>query len=354
MPSPSVGAVAVMALLAFGVLVGSGVSPVQESSSATAPIIVAASAVDDGVPSAAGRHLRLAIDLGGSDACAGGARIRAHRRRPNQARRRARRRRARPRARRRRAVHRPRRAAADHARLPDRALRSGLQRRVRPELAGDVPVEDTDRLRASCSATTTRWPAGSSPTRSRWSAVRGRPRRRRSTARCTPTSRRARSARRARLSGAAACTRARPQTLGDQLVGRRQDMEGLRRGHRQRRTRASRRPAATRRSAGADADQTPSLRGSLRDLARPVRLLPLGDRQRDLREHVVGLEQLAPDLAAAPKTPSLAYIVPDRCHDGSEEPCAPGQPSGLAAGRRLPRQGRARDRGAHPPTRREG
>jgi hypothetical protein len=46
---------------------------------------------------------------------------------------------------------------------------------------------------------------------------------------------------------------------------------------------------------------------------------------------VVGLEQLAPDLAGASRTPSFAYIVPDRCHDGSEEPCAPGQPGGLAA-----------------------
>ena len=45
---------------------------------------------------------------------------------------------------------------------------------------------------------------------------------------------------------------------------------------------------------------------------------------------VVGLDQLAPDLQTASKTPSLAYIVPDRCHDGSEQPCAPGQPSGLA------------------------
>jgi hypothetical protein len=45
---------------------------------------------------------------------------------------------------------------------------------------------------------------------------------------------------------------------------------------------------------------------------------------------VVGLDQLAPDLQTASKTPSLAYIIPDRCHDGSEQPCAPGQPSGLA------------------------
>ena len=46
---------------------------------------------------------------------------------------------------------------------------------------------------------------------------------------------------------------------------------------------------------------------------------------------VVGLDQLAPDLKAPTRTPALAYIVPDRCHDGSDEPCAPGAPSGLAA-----------------------
>ena len=46
---------------------------------------------------------------------------------------------------------------------------------------------------------------------------------------------------------------------------------------------------------------------------------------------VVGLGELAPDLRTASKTPSLSYIVPDRCHDGSEEACAPGQASGLAA-----------------------
>jgi hypothetical protein len=44
-----------------------------------------------------------------------------------------------------------------------------------------------------------------------------------------------------------------------------------------------------------------------------------------------GVNQLAPDLASASKTPALAYIVPDRCHDGSQEPCAPGAPAGLVA-----------------------
>ncbi len=43
----------------------------------------------------------------------------------------------------------------------------------------------------------------------------------------------------------------------------------------------------------------------------------------------VGLERLAFDLTSAKQTPSLAFIVPDRCHDGSEEPCAPGQAAGL-------------------------
>jgi hypothetical protein len=45
----------------------------------------------------------------------------------------------------------------------------------------------------------------------------------------------------------------------------------------------------------------------------------------------VGLDQLAGDLKVASKAPSFAYIVPNRCHDGAEQPCAPGQPAGLPA-----------------------
>ncbi len=44
----------------------------------------------------------------------------------------------------------------------------------------------------------------------------------------------------------------------------------------------------------------------------------------------VGLEQLATDLKSETTAPSLAYIVPDLCHDGSDTPCAPGQPAGMA------------------------
>jgi hypothetical protein len=45
----------------------------------------------------------------------------------------------------------------------------------------------------------------------------------------------------------------------------------------------------------------------------------------------VGLPQLKGDLAQPKSTPSLAWIVPDRCHDGNPTPCTPGAPSGPAA-----------------------
>ncbi len=48
-------------------------------------------------------------------------------------------------------------------------------------------------------------------------------------------------------------------------------------------------------------------------------------------ERDVGLEQLGPDLKKETRTPSLSYIVPDACHDGSETPCEPGASAGLAA-----------------------
>jgi hypothetical protein len=43
----------------------------------------------------------------------------------------------------------------------------------------------------------------------------------------------------------------------------------------------------------------------------------------------VGLDRLAADLSSAARTPSLSYISPDRCHDGSPVPCAPGRAAGL-------------------------
>jgi phosphatidylinositol-3-phosphatase len=48
-------------------------------------------------------------------------------------------------------------------------------------------------------------------------------------------------------------------------------------------------------------------------------------------ESAVGLEQLAPDLAKkSTEVPAFSYIVPNACHDGSELACAPEQPAGPA------------------------
>ncbi len=50
----------------------------------------------------------------------------------------------------------------------------------------------------------------------------------------------------------------------------------------------------------------------------------------ECEENDVGLDRLAADLKKAEETPTFSYIVPNACHDGSEEPCAPEQPAGLA------------------------
>jgi hypothetical protein len=48
-------------------------------------------------------------------------------------------------------------------------------------------------------------------------------------------------------------------------------------------------------------------------------------------QHEAGLDQLATDLKDPKSTPSFSYIVPNACHDGSDTPCAPEQPAGLGA-----------------------
>ena len=53
------------------------------------------------------------------------------------------------------------------------------------------------------------------------------------------------------------------------------------------------------------------------------------------RSHEVGLGQLANDLKSAATTPSLAYIVPSPCNDGSEAPCKPHAAPGLAGANRF-------------------
>jgi hypothetical protein len=48
-------------------------------------------------------------------------------------------------------------------------------------------------------------------------------------------------------------------------------------------------------------------------------------------ERDVGLAQLEADLGSEKTTPALSYLVPNACHDGAEAPCEPSRPAGLAA-----------------------
>jgi hypothetical protein len=45
----------------------------------------------------------------------------------------------------------------------------------------------------------------------------------------------------------------------------------------------------------------------------------------------VDLNQFSTDLQQVRDSPAVSVIIPNRCHDGSDEPCAPDQPAGLGA-----------------------
>lgn len=51
--------------------------------------------------------------------------------------------------------------------------------------------------------------------------------------------------------------------------------------------------------------------------------------------NVVPLDRFGADLAAADRTPSLAFIVPNLCHDGHDSPCVDGEPGGLTSADRF-------------------
>jgi len=82
---------------------------------------------------------------------------------------------------------------------------------------------------------------------------------------------------------------------------------------------------------GADANQAPSPEEPYVTWRDPFVYFHSVIDSTNCVSSVVGLEQLVPDIGTASKAPSLAYIVPDRCHDGSSEPCSPRASSGLVA-----------------------
>ena len=46
---------------------------------------------------------------------------------------------------------------------------------------------------------------------------------------------------------------------------------------------------------------------------------------------VVGLDQLTGDLTSVATTPNFAFITPNLCHDGHDQPCVDGEPGGLVS-----------------------
>ena len=82
---------------------------------------------------------------------------------------------------------------------------------------------------------------------------------------------------------------------------------------------------------GADPKQTPTAADPSVTWRDPFLYFHSTIDNQTCASSIVGLEQLTGDLASASKTPALAYIVPDRCHDGSEPACLPGSPAGLPA-----------------------
>ncbi len=59
----------------------------------------------------------------------------------------------------------------------------------------------------------------------------------------------------------------------------------------------------------------------------------------------VDLTQLSTDLKSTSSTPNFSYVVADPCDDGSAQPCTPHAKAGLAPADHVPAHGRARDRG---------
>lgn len=55
----------------------------------------------------------------------------------------------------------------------------------------------------------------------------------------------------------------------------------------------------------------------------------------DCAKHIVNLSQLTKDLEKVETTPNFAFITPNLCHDGHDEPCVDGEPGGLLSADRF-------------------
>jgi phosphatidylinositol-3-phosphatase len=81
----------------------------------------------------------------------------------------------------------------------------------------------------------------------------------------------------------------------------------------------------------ADLNQSPSAHDPYVTWRNPVVYFKSDTAGTTCAKSDVGLEQLTTDLKSASTTPNFSYIVPDPCHDGSDQPCTPKAKSGVAA-----------------------
>jgi hypothetical protein len=51
----------------------------------------------------------------------------------------------------------------------------------------------------------------------------------------------------------------------------------------------------------------------------------------DCAANTAGVSRLLPDTEDADSAPTFSLVIPDGCHDGADQPCAPGAPAGAAA-----------------------
>ena len=117
------------------------------------------------------------------------------------------------------------------------------------------------------------------------------------------------------------------QTLADQLAAKHRTWRAYVEGLPGARGQGGACPLPARRSARPDGRRRAAAYATSRE---PVLLLPLDHRvRRRARSANVPIERLRADLASAARTPSFAYIAPDRCHDGDPTPCSPGAPAGM-------------------------
>jgi hypothetical protein len=51
----------------------------------------------------------------------------------------------------------------------------------------------------------------------------------------------------------------------------------------------------------------------------------------DCAANTAGTSRLVPDADDAESAPNLSLVIPNACHDGADQPCAPGAPAGPGA-----------------------